>query len=83
MRYFFPSLVGLSLFVACSTPRLGEPDGDENPGTEPPPECRGELCTAQSACSSSVAGSPLLRRLTAKELRTTLEVTFPSIASNW
>ncbi len=47
------------------------------------PDCNDSSCDPKSACESSVAGEPLLRRLTARELESTLENAFPAAAGDW
>lgn len=73
-------LVGLSL-NAC-----GGPDGKGNELVEAPPvECLDDSgCESSEAiCASSSVGSPMLRRLTAREFEAALNDVFPELVGKW
>jgi len=69
-----------------STDGSGGVDGGSGGGTGTGGDidpCPTGDCNPTAACPSSVTGSPLLRRLSARELEATLRDVFPEVASGW
>lgn len=77
--------LAVAFFVAGATLGCSAGDGSDDDGDGPGvADCgEGQTCTAQSLCSSSISGAPMVRRLSARELQATFGDVFPSIAGAW
>jgi hypothetical protein len=93
MRPHWMLAVGLATALSgcvAGTPMDGPSDGSggtdggsDGSGGTPIDPCPTGDCDPTAACEASVSGSPLLRRLTARELETALSDVFPEVKDSW